>query len=157
MFLDPPRGDYRVREDSPARKLGFQNFPMDQFGVQNPALKAIARTPALPMTRASAEPAATPQRRIAWKGATLRNLVGEEYSAFGAARDAGGVVVADVPPGSEAANTGLRTNDFIEAVSGKPVRNVDDFLGKLRETSAGQKAKLEVIRNQKKEFLEMRT
>jgi hypothetical protein len=154
MFIGPAQGDYRVKEDSPALKLGFKNFPMDQFGVQNPALKAMARTPALPMAKVSTEPAAAPQRRITWKGATLRNLFGEEYSALGVARDAGGVVLADVPPGSEAANAGLHTNDFIQAVDGKPVRNVDDFLGKLRDGSAGRKMKLDLVRNQKKESIE---
>jgi hypothetical protein len=48
LFIDPARGDYRVRSDSPALKLGFVNFPMDRFGVQKPELKAIARTPQLP-------------------------------------------------------------------------------------------------------------
>ncbi len=32
-FIDPAQGDYRVRPESPALKLGFTNFPMDQFGV----------------------------------------------------------------------------------------------------------------------------
>ncbi len=157
MFIDPAGGDYRVREDSPALKLGFQNFPMDQFGVQNPALKAIARTPALPVITASAEHAAAPQRRITWKGAILRDLVGEEYSALGVGRDAGGVVVADVPADSEAAGARLRSSDFIRAVEGKSVRNVDEFLGKLREVSAGRKITLDVVRKQKKRSLEVKT
>lgn len=33
MFVDPPNGDYRVKPDSPALKLGFKNFPMNRFGV----------------------------------------------------------------------------------------------------------------------------
>jgi hypothetical protein len=57
LFVDPAKGDYRVRDGSPALKLGFQNFPMDQFGVQSPRLKAIARTPVLPV------PAKTPHGR----------------------------------------------------------------------------------------------
>jgi hypothetical protein len=48
MFVDPANGDFRVKDGSPALKLGFVNFPMDQFGVQKPALKAIARTPPMP-------------------------------------------------------------------------------------------------------------
>ena len=48
MFVDPADGDFRVKEGSPALKLGFVNFPMDQFGVQKPELKAIARTPEMP-------------------------------------------------------------------------------------------------------------
>ncbi len=57
MFVDPARGDYRVKEGSPALSLGFVNFPMDQFGVQKPELRAIARTPRLPtMAKEAVEP-----------------------------------------------------------------------------------------------------
>lgn len=48
QFVDPAHGDYRVKEGSAALGLGFVNFPMDRFGVQKPALKALARTPILP-------------------------------------------------------------------------------------------------------------
>ena len=48
MFMDPAGGDFRVKDGSPALKLGFVDFPMDQFGVQKPELKAIARTPKMP-------------------------------------------------------------------------------------------------------------
>lgn len=34
LFVDPKNGDYSVKEDSPALKLGFKNFPMDKFGHQ---------------------------------------------------------------------------------------------------------------------------
>ncbi len=33
LFIDPANGDYRVRPDSPALKLGFKNFDMDNFGL----------------------------------------------------------------------------------------------------------------------------
>ncbi len=56
MFVDPADGDFRVKEGSPALKLGFVNFPMDQFGVQKPELKAIARTPEMPRLVAAAGP-----------------------------------------------------------------------------------------------------
>ncbi len=48
MFVDPASGDFRVKPQSPALQLGFVNFPMDQFGVRKPELKAIARTPQMP-------------------------------------------------------------------------------------------------------------
>lgn len=34
LFVDPVNRNYRVKADSPALKLGFKNFPMDQFGHQ---------------------------------------------------------------------------------------------------------------------------
>jgi len=33
MFVDPKKGDYRVKPESPALKLGFKNFDMDKFGL----------------------------------------------------------------------------------------------------------------------------
>ena len=63
MFVDPANGDFRVKEGSPALKLGFVNFPMDQFGVQKPELKAIARTPEMPkLSRARRRRAASSRR-----------------------------------------------------------------------------------------------
>ena len=48
LYIDPTNGDFRVKEGSPALKLGFKNFPMDQFGVKKASLRAIARTPEIP-------------------------------------------------------------------------------------------------------------
>lgn len=48
LFMDPAKGDYRVRRGSPALMLGFRNFRMDEFGVRDPELRKIARTPELP-------------------------------------------------------------------------------------------------------------
>ncbi len=46
MFVDPPNGDYRVKSDSPALKLGFKNFPMNRFGVLKRAFQhEAAREP----------------------------------------------------------------------------------------------------------------
>jgi len=33
MFVDPDNDDYRVKPESPALELGFENFAMDQFGL----------------------------------------------------------------------------------------------------------------------------
>ena len=49
MFVDAAKGDYRVKEGSPALALGFNNFPMDQFGVTSERLRRLARTPKLPV------------------------------------------------------------------------------------------------------------
>ena len=71
LFVDPANGDFRVREGSPALGLGFENFPMDQFGVKKPALKSIARTPVIPKLRTS----------VAKKSGEKRILIKSEISA----------------------------------------------------------------------------
>ena len=44
FFIDPVKGDYRVKDNSPALALGFKNFSMNQFGVTDLKLKAHTRT-----------------------------------------------------------------------------------------------------------------
>ncbi len=154
-FLDPAKGDYRVQEDSPARTLGFENFPMDDFGVRKPRLKAIARTPELPTSQPKRITPPTEGAPIRWKGATLRGLAGDEFSALGVGRDAKGVLVAEVPPDSQAAKFGLRGNDFIQALNGRSVQNGRDFANEAAQAPAGRPLKVELIRNQRKETIEI--
>lgn len=44
-YLAPERGDFRVGPGSPASHLGFENFPMDAFGVRPEALRRLASPP----------------------------------------------------------------------------------------------------------------
>jgi hypothetical protein len=83
LFQDPLAGDYRVREGSPALQLGFENFPMDRFGVQKPALKQIARRPPLPGTLEAARIRSggwgrryRAPKTATWLGAELKNIDG---------------------------------------------------------------------------------
>jgi hypothetical protein len=135
LFVDPASADYRVREDSPALRLGFQNFPMDQFGVQWPPLKRIVRTPELPrvQTAQSTQPESTRDTRPAeWLGATVKNVVGMgEVSASGLPGEVG-VLLQDVPPESRAATVGLRVGDVILKIAGKPT----DSLAALEQITA---------------------
>ena len=133
LFVDPASGDYRVQDDSPALGLGFKNFPMDQFGVKKPSLKAIARTPALPTIRTSIAYARDKLKKAAapadviWMGAKLHSLKGQEFSAYGVSAEDGGVALVNVPANSEAAKQGLKANDVIQAINGGKVSNVDQF------------------------------
>ena len=147
LFVNPAEGDYRVREDSPALGLGFQNFPMDQFGVQSPKLKAIALKPTLPAN--GGPPPATLDstrdgRTASWLGALVRNVVGlGEVSAGGLPGEIG-VMVLDVPAGSRAEAAGLRKGDVILKLDGKETETLMDLL--RLGTEAQGAAKLSVYR-----------
>ena len=146
-LIDPAHGDFRVKEGSPALALGFVNFPMDQFGVQKPELKAIARTPEIPAVVALPDNISK-RATVNWLGATVQDLEDGEYSALGVVRDAVGVILADVPGGSEAAKDGLRAGDLIQSVNTKPVRNVVEFMNTIAAITVAQPVRLGLVRHQ---------
>lgn len=148
MFVDAAHGDYRVKDGSPALKLGFVNFPMDRFGATSPRLKAIARTPEIPALKAVARESSASAAEIQWQGATLRELMHYEFSAIGVAADAAGVFVAEAPATSAAFAAGLRRADFIQRVNGRATRDTKEFLSAVNNVAAGQTLKLTIIRNQ---------
>jgi hypothetical protein len=144
MFTDPAKGDYRVKDGSPALALGFRNFPMDRFGVQRPRLRGIARTPELPV------PGAAQSRRRAvaavaaggpWQTARVKELAGDEFSAFGVSRDSGGVYVVKGDVG------GIGAGDLIQSVNGQAVRTLADLL-RCQNAAAGQPLTIGFVRGQ---------
>jgi hypothetical protein len=138
QFVDPASGDFRVQEGSPAFETGFENFPMNEFGVKKPALRRIARTPRLPASRpadADVRPQASEDlmRHVApvqavWLEASLQTLEGEAFSAYGVAKEDGGVVLMDVPESSEAARQGLAAGDVVQKLDGEAVSAADALL-----------------------------
>ena len=155
MFVDPAKGDFRVKDGSPALKLGFVNFPMDQFGVQKPELKAIALTPEIPkLVNQVSEKKVVKRAQYSWQAA-LRDIDGlGDRSAYGLP-DESGVLVLDVPAASPAAKAGLLKDDVIVACNDQPVRSMYD-LRKLQDKAAGKKLALLVSRKQKKATIEIK-
>jgi len=161
MFVDPASGDYSLKEGSPALKMGFKNFPMDRFGVQKASLKSVARTPEFPMPQVggkppSPRPSTPPPPKVArtWQGAEVRDLKGEEFSAFGVGKEAGGVHVVSVPPVSAAAGAGLRAGDLVQGIDGKPVKTTADLARRQRQT-AGKSLTIGIVRGQKPQEIRM--
>jgi len=157
LFVNPAAGDYRVREGSPALRAGFVNFPMDQFGVQWPKLKLIARTPELPRLD-SAQPAAPGSGRdtgaATWLGATVRNVAGMgEVSASGLPGEIG-ILVLDVPSSSRAAAAGLRKGDVVLRLDQKAADTLRDLQRLSAESPNFGTVRIVVFRGQKEIILE---
>ena len=150
LFVNREAGDYRVKEESPAIKLGFRNFSMNDFGVRKPELKKVARTPKLPGNEPPPRPLVRQSRPAiehVWQGAIVRDISGEEFSAFGVARDSGGVHLKTVPSASEAANHGFKSNDLIQSLNDQPVKTVADLL-RLQNAAAGERLEIRFMRAQ---------
>jgi membrane-associated protease RseP (regulator of RpoE activity) len=150
MFVNPAQGDFRVKAGSPALKLGFVNFPMDQFGVQKPALKAMARTPQIPrLTTPPSDGSVKPVARrpnYVWQ-AQVRNIAGlGDRSAYGLPGEYG-VLFLDVPADSAAVKAGLQKDDIILACQGKPVKDITELLA-IQNAAAGKPLKFEARRGQ---------
>jgi hypothetical protein len=156
MFVDPANGDFRVKEGSPAFDIGFKNFPMDQFGVKKPSLRAIAKTPVIPDLESSKGGVHSkgPSKVLAskpvdsyWLGAKLHSLKGEDFSAYGVGKEEGGVALTEVSKTSEAARCGLKENDLIQAVNGHRIANSSQLLKVLAELCQTD-LNVKLVRNQ---------
>lgn len=148
VFENPAEGDFRVRDGSPALALGFTNFPMDQFGVKKPSLRAQAATPVIPALRFGGVERELVPLALSWRGSRLVDLQEGQFSAFGTRQEDGGVAVAEVADGSKAARIGLKKNDLIQGINGQRVRNLREFSSLLL---AGGEAEtnLSIVRNQR--------
>ncbi|MCO8124878.1 right-handed parallel beta-helix repeat-containing protein [Stieleria sp. TO1_6] len=154
-FVDPENGDFRVQPGSPAFDIGFQNFPMDQFGVKKPSLKQIARTPEIPAVevrrtmekpRSDSGPVA-PSLPLYWLGAAISNLNGAEFSAYGVSQSDGGVALSQISQHSAAAIAGLVDGDLIQGINGSQIKRVVDLLS-VYQSAGNVPLRLNLVRNQ---------
>ena len=150
LFLDPLHGDFRVKEHSPALALGFVNFDMNQFGVTKPSLKAIAKTPVIPAIsiKADSEKSSSDRQLTEWGGAKLSQPVGDEYSAFGAGYNDGGVAIVELESGSVLADNGLKAGDLIQKINASNIRSISELKAYMEANQKVASHTFFVLRNQ---------
>jgi hypothetical protein len=119
-FVDAGRGDFRLRKDSPALQLGFREFPLDRFGTRRKEFQSMIRDRGL--RELSGETGDTP---FVWMGAVVRN-------------SHTGVVLARVPPESEAYRVGFRPMDVLKQMNGGDIRSVDALIGTISGAPLGK-------------------
>ena len=146
QFMNAARGDYRVMPESPALNVGFQNFLMNQFGVQRPALRFIAETPKLPvLMTAQLEETVT---EMVWLGATIRNVQGlGDRSAFGLP-DEKGIIVVNIPKESLLAASGLQKGDVIRTANNEEVPTIGRLMAIQQQINWTGRLSVTVMRNQ---------
>ncbi|MFC1763257.1 PDZ domain-containing protein [Planctomycetota bacterium] len=144
MFVDPAKLDYTVKEGSPALKLGFKNFPMDQFGKPGaPQPKPIEFVQA----RARAE---EPQSRPLM-GAQIGSIDNMSIQSVLGAPAQKGIYFESVPADSDAAKQGFKKHDAILAINGIAITTLRSFQEIYRPLETDSKVSITLLRNQHEE------
>ena len=151
LFVNVSKGNYEVKNESPALKLGFTNFKMDEFGVVSASLKSLAKKVPLPVVNlASSNSALT---AINWLGAKLKNVAGlGDRSAYGLP-DETGVIVDEISAGSILAKSPLKKGDVIRKMNKKEVTSISDLTNIYQEINWTGQTEFEIFRNQKLESI----
>jgi len=124
LFVDAANGNFAVKPESDLYKMGWKNFPMDEFGVQNKSLKKQAKTPEIPELKIAKESVST---AVDVDGGQIKNIETEgEISATGMF-DKVGILVIEPPIYGKFSDLGLQKGDVILKVNGVLVDNIKAF------------------------------
>ena len=128
QFADPQNGDYRVTNTELAEAIGWVNFPMDQFGVQKPSLKAIARKPNFPEIELTADEVVP---GIDFMGGVIKDIVNDgEKSAAGLPNYKGAKIVKGLTKGLFSM-VKLQDDDVVLKIDDQEVTNIEGFQKRL--------------------------
>lgn len=148
QFVNPSIGDYTVPDSTIIHLAGFNNFPMDRFGVTSSRLKAMAEQPHFPQVIKMEVSAA--DKLVNWQGLTLKSLTTlGERSATGMDSERG-VYVVDVEYNSPVRDF-IKSNDVLLGIGGYEVNNIHEFEEAFAELSKKMNAnEIEIVyfRNQ---------
>ncbi len=148
LFVNPKNGDFTVKDSSPALKIGFKNFRMDNFGVQNPKLKAIAKEPEIPDLNIHLSGRVSAKTKK-WLGVTLKEIETiEEQSSFGI-HSMDGVIVLKIDENCKLSKSSLKEGDVIINVTAEEVKNISNFIEIYKKYEYRENILFTIIRDQK--------
>ena len=156
LFVDPVQSEFTVAESSPALKIGFINFAMNQFGVQNPRLKNMAKTPEIPSL---IFPAGSKNaiKKTDWLGATLKNIetMGERSAA--GLNEVSGVLILKVEENSLTAKGGFQKGDVIVYSEENEISTITDLLNYYQGNNWKGMLRFRIIRDQVEQTISLKT
>lgn len=128
VFADAAKGDFTVTNAELAKKIGWVNFPMDQFGVQKPTLKTIAKTPKIPTIELTPDEVIP---GIDYMGGVIKNIVNDgEKSAAGLPDYKGAKIVKGLKKGVFSVIK-LQDDDVVLKMDNEDITNIEDFMSKI--------------------------
>ena len=149
LFADAGKGDYTLPKECDVFQIGFENIPLDRFGVYSLDLKEKAHSPEFPEIRTME--ADNDVDEYNWLGAKIRIIKGlGDRSAFGLP-DEKGFVIVDIDLGSPVSKAGLQNNDVIRLVNDEPISSIEEFFSVMEQNKWRGKVSLTIFRNQKEE------
>jgi len=156
-FLNAANGDFTVLETSPALKLGFENFSMNSFGVKEPRLKAIAKTPEIPVLWSLSGLNTKASFSIELLGGTFKNIENlEERSASGLSKTAGVLLIA-IEAHSIIAKSGLLVGDVVVFGEANEINTIPDLMNVYEGNNWKGRLQLKIFRNQKEQSIILKT
>lgn len=149
MFENPEHGNYTLAANSPAFKIGFQNIPMNKFGVQKLSLKAIAKIPEFPVIWSVEDDNKKESITMNWLGAAIKNIETlEERSASGLNKTAG-VIILKIEEETILAGSSLKVGDVIIEGEGEEINKIKDLMKVFQGHNWKGKINFKIFRNQK--------
>jgi hypothetical protein len=147
LFANAPAGNYTLAANSPAIAAGFQNIPMNEFGVQKESLKRIAKHAPIPGLITDAG-LTDKSKAIPFLGGTIKSVDGlGERSAYGLP-DETGVIILSTGKNSLLLKSDLMDKDVIRMADGKQVKDVQTLLDICQSSNWKGNVQVNIIRNQ---------
>ncbi len=153
MFVNAPDGDFRVRDGSPALKLGFENFPMDRFGVRDSALIQITQNPGIPALLTFTDDQQHRSPAVNWLGAHIKNVESMAERSAAGLSETSGVIVLETDKDSAVSPGGLQKGDVIIRAEGVTVDRVSQLMAVYQEKKHTGRLTLTIFRNQAEQQL----
>lgn len=124
-FQNAVDGDFTVVGSQVPFQIGFENFPMDRFGVYSSHLKTLAEKPIIsPLIMNDTSDS---EKEYEWLDGTVRAIKGlGDRFAYGLP-DETGVVVVSIQPKSVLLDSGIQKGDVIRSINGIFVKTVHDL------------------------------
>ncbi len=145
-FKDYESGDYTITNEDILQETGFENFPMDRFGVYSENLRLEAEEPHFPKPVISQIDSSSSEGE--WLGATTKNVEGlGDQSAHGLP-DARGVIILEIKPQSILHKSDIEVGDVIRAINGVPINNISQLLKHTEENRWKGSMRVLLYRNQ---------
>ncbi|MEN8230025.1 MAG: PDZ domain-containing protein [Bacteroidota bacterium] len=138
LFVNLESGNYELNKNSPAFKLGFKEFDLDNFGVSKPGFIDEAKAaykqfaPPLKLKSETGEDG----KRYKWMGATIKSMTTEGEKSVAGIDDIQGVILENVPRGSKLFKQGAQSGDVVLKANGKEIKDISDLKSILQKNTS---------------------